>query len=190
MKLPQRICLASASLVLLGSSASLGAAGPASLGAVSDSRVGFLATGPAGMKIEGTTSDLKLVDSPESVVLTVPLANLTTGIALRDRHMKEKYLEVGAYPDTTLTIARSALKLPAGSDKMEGDVPATLRLHGQTRAVTVHYDASPDGDGYAAHGRFRVNMTYFGVHVPSYLGVTVKPDVDVFASFKVGRSAS
>jgi hypothetical protein len=28
-------------------------------------------------------------------------------------------------------------------------------------------------------------MTDFGVNVPSYLGVTVKPDVDVSASFHI-----
>jgi hypothetical protein len=51
--------------------------------------------------------------------------------------------------------------------------------------VTVHYSAKADGAAVAAQGRFRINMNEFGINVPSYLGVTVKPDVDVTASFRV-----
>jgi hypothetical protein len=35
------------------------------------------------------------------------------------------------------------------------------------------------------HGKFRINMNDFGITVPVYLGVTVKPDVDVTANFKL-----
>jgi hypothetical protein len=49
----------------------------------------------------------------------------------------------------------------------------------------VHYSAKGDGTSNSAQGKFRLNMTEFGIVVPSYLGVTVKPDVDVSASFRV-----
>jgi polyisoprenoid-binding protein YceI len=150
--------------------------------------VGFVASGPAGMKIEGGTSDLDLSDQGETIVITVPLANLSTGIGLRDRHMKEKYLEVPKYPAATLSVARSALKLPAAGDKVEMDVPSTVNLHGQARAVTVHYEAKRDGASVVSRGTFRINMNDFGITVPVYLGVTVKPDVDVSANFRVAAN--
>jgi polyisoprenoid-binding protein YceI len=140
------------------------------------------------MTIEGTTAELKVTDDGGNVVIEVPLANLVTGIALRDRHMKEKYLEVAKFPTTTLVIARSALKLPAKDDRVEGDVPGLLKLHGQNRPVTVHYQAKGTSGGFAAQGKFRLNMSDFGISVPSYLGVTVKPDVDVSATFSVAGS--
>jgi polyisoprenoid-binding protein YceI len=160
----------------------------AALASASDSKVGFQASGPAGLKIEGTTSDLTVADGGGNIVLTVPLANLTTGIGLRDKHMKEKYLEVDKYPTAILTVARSALKFPAAGGSTETDVPGSLQLHGQTKPVTVHYDAKGDGAGFAAHGKFHVNMNDYGIQVPTYLGVTVKPDVDVTASFHVAGS--
>jgi polyisoprenoid-binding protein YceI len=160
----------------------------AALSSPSDSHVSFLASGPAGLKIEGTTQDLTIADGGGSVVLTVPLANLTTGIGLRDKHMKEKYLEVPKFPAAVLTIARGALKVPAGGESVESDVPGTLQLHGQSKAVTVHYDAKPEGPGVTARGKFHINMNDFGIQVPTYLGVTVKPDVDVTASFRVAGS--
>ncbi len=164
---------------------SLSAAGHAALSAASDSHVSFEAAGPAGMKIDGSTPDLSVADDSGNIVVTVPLANLSTGIGLRDHHMKEKYLEVQKYPVTTLTLAKSALKFPHAGEQAAADVAGTLLLHGQTRPVTVHYDAKGDGTSWSAHGTFHINMNEFGITVPSYLGVTVKPDVDVSAAFHV-----
>ncbi len=164
---------------------SLSAMGHAALSSVKDASVTFQAAGPAGMKIEGTTSDLNVTDDGGNVVITVPLANVSTGISLRDRHMKEKYLEVPKYPAATLTIARGALKFPRDGEKAASEVPGTLALHGQTRPVSVHYEATDAGATFDAHGSFHVNMNDFGISVPVYLGVTVKPDVDVRAHFQV-----
>jgi polyisoprenoid-binding protein YceI len=100
--------------------------------------------------------------------------------------MKEKYLEVPKYPSGVLTVAKSSLKIPAAGTQVDADVPGTLTLHGQTRSVTVHYTAKSDGAATSAQGKFHINMTEFGIIVPSYLGVTVKPDVDINASFRVG----
>ncbi len=164
---------------------SLSAVGHAALSSISDPHVSFQAAGPAGMKIEGATQDLSVSDDGTNVVVTVPLANLSTGIGLRDHHMKEKYLEVPKYPAATLTIARSALKLPAGGSESSADVPGTVMLHGQSRPVTVHYEAKGEGSAYGVRGTFHINMNDFGITVPVYLGVTVKPDVDVSAAFHV-----
>jgi polyisoprenoid-binding protein YceI len=177
---PQYLRIAAFSCGLLASTAAY-----AALTSASDAKVSFGATGPAGFKLEGTTSELAVSEGAGNVVVSVQLGNLTTGISLRDHHMKEKYLEVGKYPSAVLTVARASLKLPSGGESQEADVPGVLTLHGQTRAVTVHYTAKSDGTAVAAQGRFHINMNEFGITVPSYLGVTVKPDVDVNASFRV-----
>jgi polyisoprenoid-binding protein YceI len=179
MQQPKRFWIALGSLI----GCSLSALGHAALSSPSETHVTFTAFGPAGMKIEGTTTDFKAAEDSGNLVIDVPLANVSTGIALRDHHMKEKYLEVQKYPAATLTVARSALKLPAGGAGVEADVPGTLKLHGQSRPVTVRYDAKADGMGLTAHGKFHINMNEFGISVPSYLGVTVKPEVDVNAGF-------
>ena len=101
--------------------------------------------------------------------------------------MREKYLEVPKYPAAVLTIARAALKLPNPGEKVEADAPGTITLHGQSRPVSVNYDAKDDGATLVTHGAFRINMNDFGITVPVYLGVTVKPDIDVTASFRVSK---
>ena len=185
MSRQKHLCVAVVSTAIVGSLLSASALVYAALSAPTDAHVGFQASGPAGMKIEGTTTDLKVSEDGGNVVIDVPLANLTTGIALRDNHMREKYLEVPKFASATLVVAKASLKLPASADRSESDAPGTLTLHGQTHPVSVHYDAKGDGSGYVAHGKFHVNMNDFGITVPTYLGVTVKPDVDVTASFHV-----
>lgn len=160
----------------------------AALASPSAARVGFAASGPAGLKIEGTTQALNVADDGNDVTLDVPLADLSTGIALRDRHMRDKYLEVPKFPSARLVVARSAIKVPPAGSSVTADVPAQLTLHGRTRAVTVHYDAKGDAGGLSVSGRLHVNMNDYGITVPVYLGVTVKPDVDVTASFHVTGS--
>jgi polyisoprenoid-binding protein YceI len=160
------------------------APGHAAVSSASQSTVSFKAIG-TGMTIEGTTSSLTVLEQNGSVTITVPLANLTTGISLRDSHMRDKYLEVQKYPNAVLVVGRAALQLPAPGARGSGDATGTIQIHGQTRPCTVHYEAGADGSGYSVKGQLRVNMNDFGITVPSYLGVTVKPDVDVSASFRV-----
>ena len=88
----------------------------------------------------------------------------------------------------TLSVARSALKLPTGADKVEADATSTVNIHGKAKAITVHYEVKRDGAALATRGTFHINITDFGINVPSYLGVTVKPDVEVGANFRANGS--
>ena len=142
----------------------------------------FKAAGPAGLSIEGVTSDMSIADDGTSVTITVPLANLKTGIELRDKHTKDA-IEADKYPTTTLTVARAALKFPGSGAESSGDAHGQLALHGQTRDVTFHYTAKQSGDGISVKASARINVDDFGVKRPSYLGVTVKPEVDVTTAF-------
>jgi len=107
------------------------------------------------------------------------MTQLSTGIPLRDGHTK-KALEVETYRDATLTVARGAVKFPG-----EGDVRGTLKLHGQTKPVTLHYATKVDRGTVSTTGNFTVGMSDFLIKPPSYLGVTAKNDVTINASFKV-----
>ncbi len=155
----------------------------AQLSAAGTPEVRFVAVGPVGMKIEGKTSDLKVVDSGKAITVDVPLSHLQTGIGLRDRHMRDKYLQVDKYPDAKLTVQRSALRLPADGATLDADASGKFTLHGHTKDVTFHYSAHRTGASYSVSGRVHVDMRDYGVEVPSYLGVTVKPGVAVNVRF-------
>ena len=140
----------------------------------------FKATGPAGLSITGTSSEVRASDTADSVVIVVPLTKLDTGIELRNKHMREKYLETGKFPNAELVVSKSALKYPSVGS---GEVTGQLKLHGETKPVKVKYDAKKSGNGYAVAGSFRINIKDFGIEQPSYMGLTVKPEVDIAVKF-------
>lgn len=157
----------------------------AALGHAREGAVSFHATGPAGLKIEGKTSDVAVREDAGKVHVIVPLANLDTGISLRNKHMREKYLEVGKYPNAELVVDRAALKFPADGQETSASAPGQMTIHGQTKPVTFTYKASRAGSAYQVSGAVHVNLKDHGIDVPSYAGVTVKPDVDVTLKMKV-----
>lgn len=151
-----------------------------------DASVGFTGVGPAGLKIVGSTTELSIEDDGKSVTVSVPLKNLTTGIALRDRHMREKYLQTEQYPTAELTVDRATLKFPSGGET-SGDATGTLKLHGTSRPIAFHYTATPVAAALNVSGSARININDFGVVIPKYLGVTMNPAVDIRATFTTTR---
>lgn len=151
----------------------------------SDANVAFTAIGPAGMKIVGTTRDLTVAeDAQGGVAVTVTLGTLTTGMALRDKHMREKYLEVQTYPTAILRVSRASLNVPGPGQSGTFDSKGTLTLHGTTRPILFHYTAKSDGQtAYAVSGSMTLDMTDYGIAKPGYLGVSVKTPVDLAVSF-------
>jgi len=143
----------------------------------------FSATGPGGLRIEGTGEGVVVDDRGDEIVIVVPINAMSTGISLRDKHMKEKYLETGKFPNAELHVKRESIQALAGGAN-SGTVNGTLRLHGKERAVTPSYSATKSGDGFFVNGKMDIDMREFGIEVPSYLGMTVKPNVGISVAFK------
>jgi polyisoprenoid-binding protein YceI len=156
----------------------------ATLARQGNANVSFTAVGPAGFTIVGTTSDLNVAEEAQQVVVIVPLANLHTGISLRDTHMKEKYLQVATYPTAELTVDRNALKFP-GDAATDATATGTMTVHGQSKPIAFHYHAAHEGARIHVTGDANLDMRNFGITVPSYLGVTVKPQVALSVDFLV-----
>ena len=107
--------------------------------------------------------------------LTVDLSSVDTGIALRNAHLRDKYLEVGK-----------------GLDKVEastfhGQTPFTgiLLLHGTRHAVSGQADIRFEGSAVRVAASFPVHIDNYGIAPPRYLGVGVKNEVQVKVSLLV-----
>lgn len=147
--------------------------------------VDFKAVGPGGLSIEGKSADLKVADDGSAVTVVAPLTSLDTGIALRDKHMKEKYLEVGKYPEAMLKASKAGITFPEDGKSVNGAFPGSLTLHGVTKDANVHYKATKSKGAYQVDATMKVNMNDYGMVTPSYLGVTVDPNVQVEVVFQV-----
>lgn len=156
-----------------------------------ENKVEFLAVGkPSAIKIRGEMKTDK-VKQPLTGKLTIEGDKVTvnseflldafdTGIELRDKHMKEKYLEVGKYPKATLKI--TDMKLPSAEKEVSADeVPFTgmLSLHGKEKPVKGTAKVAKKADKADLTFKFDIATSEFGIEVPSYLGIKVTDAVKV-----------
>jgi len=113
--------------------------------------------------------------------LLVKLDTLETGIGLRDRHLRETYLEVGkgnGYDVATL----ENIRLDKADGK--GTFRATLLLHGQKREVTGTSTVHRRSDGMThVDAEFPLKVSEFEIPKPTYLGVGVRDEIQVKVAF-------
>ena len=93
-------------------------------------------------------------------------------------------LETGAHPLAQLRIQRTALPSLAPGAEIQVDLPAELTLHGQTRTILLHAKLHRTAT-LEARVEWQLDMTAYGIAPPSYLGVKVKPEVELSASLRL-----
>ena len=166
-------------------SLALATAADAALTKNGDATVKFSASGPGGMNIEGKGSSMWTVDDGKTVKVVVQLTAMTTGMSLRDKHMKEKYLETQKFPDAELVVNRADLKFPAAGATVKSEATGLMKIHGVNRSSKFTYSAVKDGEVYKVTGSVRVSLKDHDIKEPSYLGVKVKDGIDVTVQFNV-----
>jgi polyisoprenoid-binding protein YceI len=124
---------------------------------------------------------------PLNGALHVDLQSLETGIGLRDRHMKNNYLEVekGAeYAAARLEDIR--VEKLAGKTTFRG----LLTLHGSRKEVTGTAQIKQTASGYRVEATFPLRTAEFGIPEPTYLGVGVKDEIQVRVNFVAARQVT
>ena len=132
-------------------------------------------------KVTGTISADPSKPAASAVEVTVDMDSLDTANKLRNREMKELYLETKQHPTcsfkSTSVAAPESIAPNAPADiKVTGD----FTLHGVTKRLTipVRVVLIPDGRIHATSS-FKVHMPDFGINVPNNILVTVNNDVPV-----------
>lgn len=146
---------------------------------VESGKVEFLAIGkPSFLKVKGTGTapkgSLTIEGDKASGEFTFDLSTLDTGIALRNEHMKDKYLEVGKHPTATIRFKDASAK--EGSKQT---IPAEMELHGVKKPVTLEATLKPEGDKKVATASFKFKLTDYQIEIPTHLGITIADEVSV-----------
>ena len=136
----------------------------------------------AGAGFEAHTNELRgeltVADSGEVTgAVDVTLATLSTGIGLRDRHMRDTYLEVGRGDGfATARLEHIQLARHDGPTTFSG----ILTLHGQQHPIAGTADLQWQRDGRVrVQARFPISIGTFGIAPPRYLGMGVQDQADV-----------
>jgi polyisoprenoid-binding protein YceI len=124
--------------------------------------------------------------------ISVDLATIDTGIGLRNRHLREKYLEVTRGPGFDRAVLSAIHVNEAEGEDFQGRTAfaGTLLLHGASRPVGGEAEIRASGPGVRVEATFPLTLTDFGIVPPEYLGVGVADRVLVKVSFTAIRGGA
>ena len=132
---------------------------------------------PAMIKIKGEAKQFitQIKNEQNGINLTaeLDLSTLSTGIDLRDEHMKENYLEVNKFPKAKLKINQlltegiTGLNLPTVKNKT---FAGTLELHGKSVPINGEFTIDEKNMTMA---EFKIKLSDFDIKIPEYLGIKV-----------------
>ena len=119
--------------------------------------------------------------------LKVELQTLETGIGIRDRHMKNNYLEVAKGPEfSTAMIEDIRVEKMAGKTVFT----AMLSLHGQKRKVTGAAELQQKDGSIKVQAQFPLKVSDFDIPAPTYLGVGVRDEIQIKVSLMATASST
>jgi polyisoprenoid-binding protein YceI len=122
-----------------------------------------------------------------SGALKVQLDTLETGIALRDRHLRDTYLEVGKGPEYAVAVLEN---IRVDSTDGKGTFKGILTLHGQRSEVVGTSTVQRRGDGVKVEAQFPVRVSSFQIPEPAYLGVGVRDEIQVKVTLNATPAAA
>ena len=137
---------------------------------------GFVVLDGAGLR-EGTSF-------PDSeLYFEVDLASLDTGIGLRNRHMRDNYLEVERFPYATFSGAVSEVSASgAGWLVLSRGV---FTVHGVEQPRSLECSVRSDGAGYLVECGFGVNLGDHDIEIPRVMFLKLAEDVRVAIAFRL-----
>ena len=159
--------------------------------------IGFHAIGsPSALKINGksksdgeiTKGTIEIKNTEATGAVTFSLDKLETGIKLRDKHMKNKYLQVSQFPSATLNITQ--LKLPESFYKNDevtlDDLPMTglFKVHGVEKQIKGAVSLVRKGKSIKLKAQFPISLSEHNIDIPSFMGITVAKEVTVYTDLE------
>jgi polyisoprenoid-binding protein YceI len=151
------------------------------------------------LRVHGKSSKVeasaRLREQESGILLTdmkavVPVRTLTTGLGLRDEHMRRYVFATndGKTPDVlfTSTETECATASPQGTMcRVEGQ----LTIRGDTRPFAIMLKVSREGALYRAVGDGLVKLSDYAIPPPSQLGVSTENEVKLHLEFTATPSA-
>jgi len=115
---------------------------------------------------EGLSGDTDL--SKSAFYFEVDLASLDTGIGLRNRHMRENYLETDRWPMASFEGGVTALRR-GGSGEYRASVQGTLSIHGVEKPRTIECTGALEGEELRVKCAFEVTLSDHEIPIPKLM---------------------
>jgi polyisoprenoid-binding protein YceI len=114
--------------------------------------------------------------------LEVDLASLDTGIGLRNRHMRDNYLEVEEYPYASYSgVIVHTVPIAEGGHRVTSR--GSFTVHGVSRDMEIPCDVTSAGDVYRAACSFQVLLSDHDIEIPKIMFLKLADEIQVELDF-------
>ena len=127
-----------------------------------------------------------------SGTIRVQAASLKTGNRLRDKNMREDYLETDKFPSIVFQIERVVSRPTAVATGREGSytLEGAIEIHGVRKKLTVPATVSIEQDGgIKVESDFVTGLSDFQIKRPSFLIMRLAEEVTVKVKLALGRGS-
>jgi polyisoprenoid-binding protein YceI len=118
----------------------------------------------------------------------VDLASLDTGIGLRNRHMRENYLETQRFPYASYSAEIVGARADPGGGWIV-TATGTFQVHGVGRPMTTECPVFPVGDGFRVRCEFQVRLPDHDIEIPSLMFLKINEVIELAVDFHVSPAA-
>ncbi len=117
----------------------------------------------------------------------VPLETLDTGIGLRNRHMRDNYLETKEYPYATYQGTITSVVV-GDSSAYDIALEGVFKVHGieKTRQIKAHVD--PAGDGFRVRCDFDVLLSDHNIDIPKLMFMKIDERMELTLDFYLRKA--
>ena len=116
--------------------------------------------------------------------LEVDLASLDTGLGLRNRHMRNNYLEVEEFPYAVFDATVGRVEATADG-VFRVAAQGILNIHGVERVREIPCDVSERGEGYGVRCACTVLLSDFNIEIPRMMFLKLANEVRLELNFTV-----
>lgn len=112
----------------------------------------------------------------------VDLNTIDTGIGLRNRHMRENYLETDKYRYASYKGELSNVK-KISDNTYEVEVKGSMSIHGVTRGQTVKGKIIKTDNGLRIQSQFNINLLDHNIEIPKFMFLKISEIMDMHLDF-------
>lgn len=127
------------------------------------------------------THEADSLTTKSEVYFEVDLRTLDTGIGLRNRHMRENYLETDKFPMAKYK-GRIVKAVPQGQS-VNVTVEGRMFIHGVTQPLTVQGRMFPETNGYRVQAATAVKLTDYNIPIPKLMFMKISEDIRLTLDF-------
>lgn len=121
-----------------------------------------------------------------AIYFETDLRTIDTGIGLRNRHMRENYLETDKYPMAQYKgKITKAVKKPNGEFEVETD--GEMTIHGVTRNLKTKGVVIDQGDGLKIRTNFPIKLSDYKIGIPQVMFMKINEEMKLELIFHLKK---